>query len=337
MIIDNTNYTNKLLFIIEEGQFNLGNFDKAIQMIELAAKTGANGIEFQLAYADDFYIRSDAGYNTYKTREFSDEQLSRLIATTRDFGMHFIATCLSHKLVEKMAKFGTSGFNINASDINNPSIVEAVTATQLPFFVSMPLATSKEIDWVISKIDKLNPTASFALLHGQHPMASGKEFVELEDTALGFIQTAKEKYQRNVGFIDHTPLLWMPSIAVAAGAQIITKHMTASHVFNGPDHGICLDPKEMKEAIAFAKQTYASKHVTTKELAKGEDLDRSVMRRSIVAARKISKGDILTYSDIVFKRPGSGIPPDMTDSILGKKVLRDIEEDTLLTAEMIAK
>ena len=289
---------NNLFFIIEEAQFNLGNFDKDLQMIEAASLTGANAIEFQLTYAADFYVQSDPGFEVYKKREFTDEQLEYLVAYSHSKGLEFVATCLSYRLVEKMATFGADIFNINASDINNPTIIDEVVKTRKPFMISMPLATKKEIEWIYNRIITSNEKADFIFLQGQHPMASGEEFVHIEDTALGVIDTITKQYGKKVGFIDHTNQVWMPSIAVASGAHVVTKHLTLSHLYNGPDNTICLNPEEMRSAISNARKVFSSLQLKDKELAKGEDLDRTVMRRSIVTTRDILKGTKISASDI---------------------------------------
>lgn len=337
MKIGNYDTNNDVFFIVEEGQFNLGNFDHALFMIELVSKTGANAIEFQLAYANDFYINSDPGFDIYKKREFTDDQLKKLVDFAKSKNLEFIATCLSHNLVPKMAKLGTSGFNLNASDINNSIILDKIIDTRLPFFVSTPLATQQEINWAVNRIKSKARNSSFAILHGQHPMASGHEWVSTEDTSLGFISTLKQQFNIPIGFIDHTPFEWMPSAAVAAGAQIISKHMSPSKIYNGPDWQICLEPTEMKRAITNARGIRKSITIKDKQLAKGEDLDRTVMRRSIVSVRKIKAGNVISWEHVAFKRPGSGIPPDMIDNIIGKKALVDINSDTLINFEMIEK
>jgi sialic acid synthase SpsE len=335
MKVGEKDYSKRLFFIVEEGQFNLGNFDKALQMIEMVSKTGANAIEFQLAYADDFYIETDSGHGIYKTREFTDDQLQILVSMSHKMGLHFVATCLSHKLIDKMASMGADAFNINASDINNPAIVDAVSKTGLPYFISTPLATKKEISWVINRITEIGGNLNFVLLHGQHPMMSGSDHVEVGDTSLGVIESLNIEFQKNIGFIDHTPFYWMPAVAVAAGAQVVSKHMTLSHVYEGPDHAICLDPVEMMKAIKLANEVYASKAVRDKELAKGEDLDRTVMRRSIVSSKKIFQGQKISKEDILFKRPGHGISPDGSDLVVGKTAAVDIAEDKIITKEML--
>ena len=334
MKIGKCDLAKQLFFIVEEGQFNLGDFQKALLMIELVSKTGASAIEFQLAYADDFYIKSEQGHNIYKEREFSDDQLKQLVDISGKNNLEFVATCLSHRLVPKMASFGCSAFNVNASDINNPHIIDAILDTGLPFFISTPLATEEEIDWAVARVINKNPDAQFALLHGQHSMASGKEWVEANDTSLGYLQTIKNKYQRPTGFIDHTAHDWTTAVAVAAGAQIISKHLTPSSVYKGPDWAICLEPAQMKIAIQRAHEIYESMQVTSKHLAKGEDLDRSVMRRSVVSVREIPAGKIIEWNDVAFKRPGTGIAPTLAENIIGRIASQLIKADEILSVEM---
>lgn len=323
-----------VFYTLEEGQFNLGDFDKALSMIDLASQAGASAIEFQLAIAEDFYIRSEAGYQIYIKREFADEQLQHLVKYANDRNLEFIATCLSQRLVPKMTKYGCSAFNLNASDINNYIIIDAILETGKPFFVSLPLATEDEISWVVDRILSRKPCAQFALLHGQHSMASGKEWVEPSDTALGYIATLKRRFGRPVGFIDHTPFYWMPAVAVAAGAQIVTKHFTPSHDSRGPDWAICLNQEETKKAIEMARDISKSVNTKDKRLAKGENLDRKTMRRSMVSAHNIIKNKAIVLNDIALKRPGSGMPPSSVDELVGKRAVRDIEVDTILTKDM---
>jgi len=315
-----------LFFIIEEGQANLGDFKKALLMIDNASETGADAIEFQLALADDFYVKNHPGYEIYKKREFDNSQLADLIYYTKDRGLEFIASPLSHKLITTLTKLGCSGFNVNASDLINPDIIDAVIESGLPFFLSLPLATEKEIDWAIDRISPKG-NSNFSLMLGQHTMASGEGGVDVEHTNLGYISTLREKYDVPIGFIDHSPLIWMPAAAVAASANIVSKHLAISISDKGPDWQVCLELEEMKQAINWARKMRISINNKEKKLAPGENLDRSKMRRSIVAAKIIKKNKIIQRDDIVFKRPGTGIEPNKFNKIIGKVSLRTILKD----------
>ncbi len=119
----------------------------------------------------------------------------------------------------------------------------------------------------------------------------------------------------------------MPACAVAAGADVISKHLTWSRDEKGPDWHVCLEPDEMKDAINWAHRMNQSIKTKNKQLAPGENLDRSVMRRSIVASKIIKSGKTIERNDICFKRPGDGIDPAQYNDIVGKVARRDILPD----------
>lgn len=321
-------------FIVEEGVANLGNPEKAIQIIDYAAESGAEAIEFQVFNADDFVIKTHKTYAFLSEIQLQEKDWKVLIKHTHSKNMHFIATALSPTMVGFLIKSGCDAFNINATDINNPDVLDAVARSGLPFFLSVPLATESEISWAVKRIRKSGAT-EFGILHGQHTMFSEEGGIPIRETSLGFIRKLKKKYKIPSGFIDHTPNIWTPSLAVAAGADIITKHLAISREEKGPDWHICLEPGEMKEAIRLVRETERSLCSGIKTLASGEDKDVPIMRKSIVAARNMKKGHVISREDIVFKRPGTGIPPNKADWLTGKRTTRVIEADEIINTSDI--
>lgn len=315
-----------LFFVIEEGQANLGAFDKALQMIDSAATTGADAIEFQLAKAADFYVKDDLGYQTYLKREFTDTQIKKLVRYTKSKGLEFIATPLSHKIITKLADWGCSAFNINASDITNPDIIDTVISTKVPFFLSLPLASEKELDWAINRI-KRKKVSNYLLLNGQHSMASNTDSVDIQHTALGYLDELKRKRHTLVGYVDHTAYIWMPAAAVSAGADLVSKHLCLARAEKGPDWQVCLEPEEMELAISWARKMHTSILMKSKVLAPGENMDKTMMRRSIVASKLLTAGAIITRGDILFKRPGNGICPSLYEEVVGQKIMRNVRAD----------
>jgi sialic acid synthase SpsE len=236
-----------------------------------------------------------------------------------------------------MALFGCSAFNINASDLNNPSMLRAVLDTRLPFFLSIALASEKEVLWATDFIQTYSNTAEFVLLHGQHTMASGQDGVHPEHTSLGYISTLKLRLGKPIGFVDHTPYSWFPACAVAAGADVVTKHMAPSHTERGPDWFVCLDPGEMRESIKWAREIRRSICEQKKILAPGEQMDRSEMRRSIVANRDLKVGQLIRREDLAFKRPGIGLAPDCEEDIVGCITTRSIKRNELVSTHMFKR
>lgn len=321
-----------LFFTIEEGMANLGNYDKALRMVDAASMTGADAIEFQLVVADDLYASNHPGHIFCSKCEFSNLQIADLVAYAKSKGMEFLAVPLSHKLIEPLVNAGCSGFNINASDINNPDIIDAVSDSGLPFFLSTLMASEEEIEWAVKRIyGRSSPY--FAILHGQHTMMSSELGVDVAHTALGYIRTLKSRYQVPVGFIDHTWYAWMPAAAVSAGADSVSKHMALSRDERGPDWQVCLEPDEMKEAVFLARELRKSIISRHKVLVPGEVMDRAKMRRSIVASKSLKSGQIIKRGDVEFKRPGLGIEPSKYEGVVGKMIICNLDKNELIRSE----
>ncbi len=317
---------DSFFFVIEEGQANLGSLEKALRMIDAAAGAGADAIEFQLAKADDFYVKNDPIHQLYLKREFTDTQLKKLICYTKSKGLEFIVVPLSHRIITNLSDWGCSAFNINASDLTNPDIIDAVINTKLPFFLSLLMASEKEMDWVINRI-KRKKVSNYLLLNGQHSMASSTDSVDAQHTALGYLAELKKKRRVLAGYIDHTAYTWMPAAAVCAGADLVSKHLCLARAEKGPDWQVCLEPEEMKLAITWARKMRASILMKSKTLAPGENMDKAKMRRSIVAAKLLTVGAIIKREDIIFKRPGNGICPSLYEEVVGRKIMRNVEVD----------
>ena len=138
----------------------------------------------------------------------------------------------------------------------------------------------------------------------------------------------------NVGFSDHTLGIEVALAAVALGACVIEKHFTLDKNFAGPDHRASLEPDEFKAMVEGIRKVEASLGNGRKVPAASEAGNAAVARRSIVAARDISAGVVITPADVAFKRPGTGLAPRMAEHVLGKKARADVKAGTLLTIEM---
>lgn len=323
---------DNIFFVVEEGNAHDGEFQKALAMIHAAAEAGADAIEFQLAHADEFYVAADPGCERYRKREYSPSQYRELLQTARGLGLEFIATPFSRGMVDLFAAEGCSAFTINASDLNNPDILDPVAESGRPFFLALPLATRQEVDWAVQRVVRKGATA-FGLLVGQHPMGGTGSGVPIENTQLGAMQALRTEYGVSVGFIDHTPLSFMPAIAAAAGAQVITKHLALSRAEKGPDWWICLEPAEMKEAIALARKARESVAISEKTVLAEEMDDRPAMRRSVVAGRDLPEGHVIALGDLSYKRPGGGIAPSERNLLVSRRLLRAKKRDEKIFVE----
>lgn len=327
---------NDIFFWVEEGQASLGNVDSAMKYINTARSIGADGIEFQLAIPEEFYVASHPYIEHYRNIQYSIDQIGSLIEYSKNLEISFIATVLSKSLIDPLAELGCDAFVINASDINNPGIIDPVVKSKVPFFISLPLASEIEIEWIVKRC-LLKGADNFTLMLGQHTMASGDKGVHPEDSNLGYISTLRDKFKLPVGYIDHSTNIAMPAIARAAGANYISKHISLNKSEKGPDWFVCIEPSEMKEAIQLTRKINRSLANKEKVLAPGEQFDITVMRRSIVAAFDIPKGTEIKLDMIDFKRPGTGMAPNSFESIIGKTVVRNISKDEIINVKDITQ
>ncbi|MDE7151676.1 MAG: N-acetylneuraminate synthase family protein, partial [Candidatus Amulumruptor sp.] len=133
-----------------------------------------------------------------------------------------------------------------------------------------------------------------------------------------------------VGYSDHTRGITIPIAAVARGAQVIEKHFTLNRTLPGPDHKASLEPDELAEMVTAIRAVEASLGTGDKVVAPSEAPNIEVARKSIVAARPIAKGEILTPDNITVKRPGNGISPMQWDEVIGTRATRDFDFDSLI-------
>jgi len=140
----------------------------------------------------------------------------------------------------------------------------------------------------------------------------------------------KNKLKVSVGYSDHTAGIEISLAAAALGAEIIEKHFTFNQKLPGPDHKASLEPKEFKLMIKLIRNIELSLGKAIKKASKSEIKNMSIVRKSIVAKKKIKKGELFTKNNLTTKRPGTGISPMKWNFIIGKKAPRVFDEDELI-------
>ena len=141
------------------------------------------------------------------------------------------------------------------------------------------------------------------------------------------MKSIEKEFGVKVGYSDHTNGLSVSLAAVALGATIIEKHFTLDRSMPGPDHQASLEPEELKRLVLEIRTTSSCLGDGLKSPTKSEFKNIEVARKSLVARKRISKGEIFTYDNLTSKRPGSGLSPMLVTKILGKKSKHNFEKD----------
>ena len=152
----------------------------------------------------------------------------------------------------------------------------------------------------------------------------------MEDVNLKAMLTMRDALGVSIGYSDHTLGIEVPIAAVALGATVIEKHFTLDKNMEGPDHNASLEQVELREMVTAIRNIEDAMGDGIKRLSPSELKNKPVVRKSIVAVMDIKTGDMFTADNITTKRPGTGISPMEWDSIIGRKAIKDFNEDELI-------
>ncbi|GAB4268785.1 MAG: N-acetylneuraminate synthase family protein [Candidatus Rifleibacteriota bacterium] len=331
--------------IAEAGSNHNRDFETALKLIDVAADAGADAVKFQIFSADTIYSKKTpmASYLTKKKLAADNETLYDIIkkleiprnwtpdlmAYCRKKGITFLATPFDLAAVEELERVGVEAYKVASFEITHLPMLKKISETGKPIILSTGMANLEDIEVAMDCIKKAG-RSEVALLHCA--IAYPPRY---EDVNLRAMDTMAQAFQVPVGFSDHTMGHITDVAAVARGACIIEKHYTLSRNQKGPDHPFSLEPDELKAMVAAIRQTEKILGSPFKRPTESEAEMHRIGRRSLVAAANIAAGTIITEDMIAVKRPGFGIPTRYMDIVIGRRAAVDIEEDDILTWEMI--
>jgi sialic acid synthase SpsE len=337
---------SKPYIIAELGANHNGDMELAKRMIDEAKAAGCSCVKFQswtkdtvfskIVYEDNYFLNDDYRNRTdYTLKEIvdafslSEAELYSMYQYCTEIGIDFTSTPFSKREADFLVDQCNVPFiKIASMDLNNYPFLKYVARKGVPILISTGLSDTAEIDKAISIIEGEGNT-QICILHciSIYPP-------KFENINLNNIPGLRSMYpEYPIGFSDHSLGVEIPSAAVALGACVIEKHFTLNKDMFGWDHKISANPGEMKMLVQYSQNINKALGTTRKIVCEDEIKKRDDFRRSIVAAKDIKQGTILTEKDLDLKRPGIGIPPEKIDWLIGKSVKRDIGYDELLREE----
>lgn len=330
------------IIIAEAGVNHNGDFELAKKLVTAAAEAGADYVKFQTFKANKIVSKTakkaayqerninngdDSQYDMLKQLEMPGEWHIKLIKYANDHGIKFLSTGFDEESIDFLDRLGTPFFKIPSGEITNKPYLRHIAKKRKPVILSTGMANLEEIQAAL-KIMYENGLSKeeITVLHcnTEYP-------TPMEDVNLNAMISIKNILGVKVGYSDHTQGFEVPIAAVALGAVVIEKHFTLNRNLPGPDHKASLEPEELKamvKAIRNIEQAISGNGL--KEPSKSELRNIVIVRKSIVAARTIQKGDMLTVENLTVKRPGNGISPMLWDEIIGLTAIKDFKPDDLI-------
>jgi sialic acid synthase SpsE len=328
--------------IAEIGVNHGGSLDQARRLIDLAAEGGADAAKFQTYKAEHLASRySPAYWDTSKETttsqfelfkkydSFGEVEYRMLADHCRGRGIEFLSTPFHDAAVDFLDPL-MAFFKVASADLNNVQLLRKIGGKGKPVVLSTGAATRGEIDQAVATLEGAG-SGPIALLHCvlNYPTDNGA-------AGLGVIKGLRHAYpDRIIGYSDHTvPDQAMTPLTVAylLGAVVLEKHFTHDKTLPGNDHYHAMDVNDLK---AFRRRIAEVRTLIgggfDKVLIPAEETARLNARRSIVLSRDVTAGQTLTPEDLTCKRPGTGITADCWDQVIGRRTLRALPADTVLT------
>jgi N-acetylneuraminate synthase len=321
----------KPYFVAEVNSSHNGNVEVAKQMIDAAAESGCNCVKFQSWSAESLYSSTYYKANPISKRivqkfSLTPEQLKDMALYCQSKGIAFSSTPYSRPEVDFLLdKCGAPFVKIASMDSNNYPYLRYIAKKGCPIVLSTGMSTIEEVAKAIEVIEEAG-NSQICLLHciSIYPP-------ELETIHLNNILGLRERFpQYPIGFSDHSHGVEMATAATALGAALIEKHLTLDHTKIGMDNQMATEPEEMKHMVNCCLNVQTALGTKERVVLQAEQDQMLKMRRSVIVTRDMKAGEVLTYDTLDAKRPGTGMSPALIDSLVGKRLIRDVQADTLL-------
>ena len=329
---------NKNIIIIAEAGVNHnGNLKIAKKLVDAAKEAGANYIKFQIFKTENHIIKKAklaeyqiknlkkniTQFKMIKNLELSEDKFKKIHLYAKKKKIKFLLSCFDLESLDFYLKLNPDMIKIPSGEITNLQLLEAIGRSKKKIILSTGMSNLNEIKSALkilvkngtklNKITLLQCTTDYPC--------------QVKDVNLNIIPELTRRFKCKVGLSDHTTTHEAGIIAVTLGSSVIEKHITLNHSMSGPDHSASFDPNEFK---LFVKQIRNINFIYGKKkklITKSEKKNIKLVRKSLVALRPITKGEIFTKNNIGAKRPGGGINPMKIYSFLGKKSKRNFLTD----------
>lgn len=330
--------------IAEAGVNHNGSVEMAFRLVDAAVRAKADAVKFQ-TFISELVISSAAPKAAYqrettgsgesqlemvKKLEFPPHVFAEIKKYCESAGILFLSTPFEESSADLLESLGVLAFKVPSGEITNFPFLEHVARKGRPMIVSTGMADLDEVRAAVEVI-RGSGNLEIVLLHCVSSYPACPESVNLRS-----MHTLAKEFSVPVGFSDHTMGIEVPLAAVALGAKVIEKHLTLDRNLAGPDHRASLEPDEFAALVRGIRIVESSLGDGCKQPTRDELDTAAVARKSLVSARGLIRGRILTEEDIAIRRPGTGLAPSMRSKVIGRRLSHDVPPGEILNWEMFS-
>lgn len=348
--------------IAEAGVNHNGSRDRALQLVEIAAESGADAVKFQTFRAAEVVSakapKAEYQLTTTDTGESQLEMIRKLelteadhealIARARELDIEFLSTPFDLPSLKLLTgRFRLATIKIPSGEITNAVFLLQIARMGVRVIMSTGMSSLAEIEAALGVIAfgftapleaAPHPDAFTLAYASESGQAALREKVRLlhctteypapyAEVNLRAIETLAQAFGLPVGLSDHTSGIHIPIAAVALGASIVEKHFTVDRGLPGPDHAASIERDELAAMVRMIRDVEIAMGDGIKRPASSEWKNRPIARKSLVAAQRIGLGEEFTTANLTCKRPGDGRSPFDYWIVLGTLAERAYDQD----------
>jgi N,N'-diacetyllegionaminate synthase len=325
--------------IAEVAQAHDGSLGAAHAYIDSAADAGADAIKFQthIAAAEStpsepwrkrFSPQDATRYEYWQRMEFTEEQWTGLHKHAVERGLLFLSSPFSHEAFELLSRVGVAGWKVASGEVGTFELLDAMAATGQPVLLSTGMSSLAEIDAAVERLRATDAPLAVLQCSSMYPTPP-------EAVGLNVLPLFRERYGCAVGLSDHSAKIYAGLAAATLGVEVLEVHLTLSRAMFGPDVPASLTPQELRQLVDGVRSIECMRrHPVDKSTVSDTIVPlRQIFRKSLVVRRDLPAGTVLEREHLIAKKPGSGIPSGMLDSVLGRRLRRPLQRDVLLSLD----
>ncbi|WKJ89675.1 pseudaminic acid synthase [Methylomonas montana] len=332
-------------FIIAEMSGNHNqSLDRALDIVEAVASSGAHGLKIQTYTPDTMTIDLDerefhigdpnslwAGASLYKLygEAYTPWEWHKpIFEHARRMGLIPFSTPFDDTAVDFLESLDVPCYKIASFENTDLPLIRRVAATGKPLIISTGMATLAELDETVRAAREAGCKDLILLkCTSTYPAAAN-------NTNILTIPHLREMFNCEVGLSDHTMGVGVGVASVALGATVIEKHFTLNRADGGVDSAFSMEPTEMEQLVVEAERAWQSLGQVSYGPTEAEQKSL-VFRRSLYVVKDVKAGEVLTLDNLRAIRPGCGLPPKYLSILLGRRLAKAVNKGTPMSWDLM--